>query len=695
MRIKPVLWLKVILVLLILSCGYMMFSRMTGKKAHIKADDDYNNLMPEVNRDPLIPDHGADNNEFPVIDGVEVNLKDSKHHLAQKMDKPVEFGEQDVGNHPKDDVAYPILNWRRLGNYEDVSFPKRVGPGEYGAKVVAQPSEKDAVSASIKEFGFNMVNSDKISLDRLPKDLRHQECRHWDYSQNLPKVSVIIVFHNEGWSTLVRTVHSVINLTPKELLAEIVMIDDHSSKEHLGQRLANYIEQFKGLVKLYRNERREGLIRARSIGAQKSMSIPGIILIYLDAHCEVGFNWLPPLIMPIVNNRMVTTVPLIDVISGQDYTFTPQAGGDSDGFARGAWDWSMLWKRVPLTREEKDRRKHTTDPYRSCWNFKRTLALSYVCIYSSANETHRSTTHRVINKREKWSLRHANTQYVLPIAVRQFFRSPAMAGGLFAIERAYFFEIGLYDPGLEIWGGENFELSFKIWMCGGEVLFVPCSRVGHVYRLPGWSGNPPPEYIPANPSLRNYIRVVETWWDEYKDYFYASRPETINMPYGDVSKQVAYRTSHNCKSFKWFMENIAYDITDHYPLPPRNKEWGEIRALDTNQCLDSMGHKNGEGPLETGYCHRMGGNQLFRLSEANQLAQYDQCVTIQRSIVTVMHCDISQYKEWNHRHEDHSIRHITTGKCLERGELVHNVFLATCDPTQATQKWEINKVQST
>jgi polypeptide N-acetylgalactosaminyltransferase len=41
--------------------------------------------------------------------------------------------------------------------------------------------------------------------------------------------------------------------------------------------------------------------------------------------------------------------------------------------------------------------------------------------------------------------------------------------------------------------------------------------------------------------VQNYVRVVEVWWDDYKDYFYASRPETLNLAYGDISDLKRFR----------------------------------------------------------------------------------------------------------------------------------------------------------
>lgn len=519
-----------------------------------------------------------------------------------------------------------------LGNFEPKNLEEKDGPGEKGLPHFLKQEQQNAADQSESEYGMNIACSDEISLDRSILDTRLEECKHWDYPEDLPSTSVIIVFHNEGWSVLLRTVHSVINRSPPHVLKEVLLVDDFSDKENLKGDLESYIDRFDGKVRLIRNTQREGLIRTRSRGAKEAT---GEVIVFLDAHCEVNLNWLPPLLAPIYMDRTVLTVPVIDGINHKNFEYRPVYG--EDRHFRGIFEWGMLYKENEVPERELSTRVHNSEPY----------------------------------------------------------KSPTHAGGLFAINRKYFLELGAYDSGLLVWGGENFELSFKIWQCGGSILWVPCSRVGHVYR----------SFMPYNfgklaqrkkgPLITiNYKRVIETWFDEkYKEFFYTREPMARFLDMGDITQQLALKERLNCKSFQWFMDNIAYDVLEKYPELPPNLHFGELRSVAVGKCLDTLGH----GPpslMAIQHCHGFGNNQLMRLNSLGQLGVGERCIEADGQGIKLAFCRLGTVDgPWLYDENTHTLLHRLHKKCMALHPQTSHLSLMPCDVNNAYQQWLFKEIR--
>ncbi|XP_035681271.1 polypeptide N-acetylgalactosaminyltransferase 10-like [Branchiostoma floridae] len=507
---------------------------------------------------------------------------------------------------------------------------QRTGPGEQGKPADLTAEERGP--HAYEECGFNIKASNKISLDRAIPDIRHPNCASKKYVRDLPDVSLVIPFHNEGWTTLLRTVHSVLNRSPEQLIHEIILVDDFSDRSHLGKDLEDYVAKLSPKVRVVRTKQREGLIRTRLLGAQVAK---GQVLIFLDSHCEANVNWLPPLLEPIALNKKTIVCPNIDVIDKDDFHYETQAGDAM----RGAFDWEMYYKRIPIPDEIKN--PDPSDP----------------------------------------------------------FESPVMAGGLFAVDREYFEELGGYDPGLDIWGGEQYELSFKVWQCGGRMVDAPCSRVGHVYR------KFVPYKVPAGVNLgKNLKRVAEVWMDEYKEHLYKRRPHLRQTNMGDISGQLQLRERLKCKPFKWFMKVVAPDIILHYPpVEPEPAASGEIRNKASNLCIDSK-HGGGQAEVRLDQCVKgggiMNGEQNFHMSWHNDIRPKGRtfCFDAQMKGGTLILFACHQMlgnQHWLYYEEKQQLLHKVTGSCLEGNSDSKSLFLSECNHKNPMQQWSWEKTNST
>uniref|UniRef100_A0A3B3I3U8 Glycosyltransferase 2-like domain-containing protein n=1 Tax=Oryzias latipes TaxID=8090 RepID=A0A3B3I3U8_ORYLA len=194
--------------------------------------------------------------------------------------------------------------------------------------------------ASVQRHGFNEALSETISLHRRPPEARHPECFGEKYSEILPSASVVICFHEEPWSTLMRTVHSVLDTSPRQYLQEVLLVDDLSQNRHLKARLGSYVSGLDG-VRLIHSTRRLGVGGCRTMAAAKAK---GQVLVFMDSHCECHEGWLEPLLERVSQDRSRVVSPVMDVIDWKTFQYNA-----TQWPVRGVFDWRLdfYWELNP------------------------------------------------------------------------------------------------------------------------------------------------------------------------------------------------------------------------------------------------------------------------------------------------------------------------------------------------------------
>jgi len=219
-------------------------------------------------------------------------FKEIQKNIIQGLDaKPVKAPiiEQPIIEHKPEKIVppKPIKSPANKFDLEIVADLQNIEKdlGADGKAVKLFGAELQKAEEIMKKEAFNLFVSNRISYNRTLPDVRDSMCKGLTYDTTLPSASVIIIFTNEAWSPLIRTIWSVINRSPRKFLKEILLIDDFSDRVELQGKLERYIEtQLPSIVRLVRLKERQGLIRARLAGAKEAT---GEIIIFLDSHCEV------------------------------------------------------------------------------------------------------------------------------------------------------------------------------------------------------------------------------------------------------------------------------------------------------------------------------------------------------------------------------------------------------------------------
>ena len=125
--------------------------------------------------------------------------------------------------------------------------------------------------------------------------------------------------------------------------------------DDLKDPLDEYIAKHLPIVMVVRTSQREGLIRARLLGARHAT---GTVLTFLDSHCEVNRDWLLPLLTRLMDKPTEAVVPVIDVINQQSLAYTWV------GLNKGGFDWGLSFKWHPMNEHTWNDDHRKVQPFR-------------------------------------------------------------------------------------------------------------------------------------------------------------------------------------------------------------------------------------------------------------------------------------------------------------------------------------------
>ncbi|GAB1601103.1 polypeptide N-acetylgalactosaminyltransferase 11-like isoform X1 [Argonauta hians] len=536
------------------------------------------------------------------------------------------------------DKPYRFVDNVSLETYRHNKWKKKqIGDGRPWDKIGIIRGKENEIERNrgYQLYAFNVLISNRIGLIRDLPDSRPPQCS-WNANLVVPlKASIIICFYNEAKSALFRTINTVVKRSLADMIHEIIVVDDFSDLSDIPAMKRELSTTFPG-VKLFTTTKREGLIRARIFGASKAT---GQVLVFLDSHVEVNVGWLPPLLAPIAKHHHTVTIPCLDTINSNTFSYTASPR------VRGGFDWGLhyQWEKVPS------------------------------------------------------SFDHLSAD--APIL------TPTMVGGLFAIDRQYFNEMGKYDAGMEIWGGENLEISFRIWMCGGRLEIIPCSRVGHVFRKR--RPYPSPK---GQDTMRNSLRLAYVWLDDYIKYFFQVYPKArSNTEYGDISERQSLRKSLKCQSFKWYLENIypEKNLPDSAKILRLNMKPQKPRVIDqivhvaTGLCVQSyQGVYDKQSKLILSHCDtdpKSRKQQWFQtfnneLKLSNLLCLEINDVGFKKSFPRLMKCHYSKGTQewtWFNSSVPSMLYNEASGKCLSvnPNKSIRFIELDICDNNNENMKF--------